>query len=554
MTDTPEGPLASPTSSSPRATVLVVGAGPVGLVAACELARQGIRARLIDALPTPTTQSRAVGVHARTQDLLEIMGVLDRFHTQSLAQHYIEIDRLDPGSATGVHPLLRIDMADMPTRNPTILNLAQTETEAILRARAQELGVELERGVSLTGLEQDADGVHVTLSSAPGEESAAFDWVVGADGGHSAVRALSGSKLHGSFEGVHFAMADVYVDSPLERDVTRLFASTEGLTVMMCMPERTRLLFQIPAPDPDATAPTLDEIQKLASDRMGPSVRVHDPVWLTYYTIHHALIPEYRVGRVLLAGDAAHIHSPAGAQGMNTGMQDAANLAWKLALVCRGISGAELLDSYHAERHPIGEQVVRNTTIMADTMTLSRGKAKVRDALATTAGHIKPLMARMAEFQAELLVAYPSSPIVGSSGHRPLGSVRSGEFIPDAAILTTPGGDPVSVLDLLAPGGHVLLALAPEAGAPARLRTALGELGRVVPVLRESTDAGGEEAFVLDPTGAFARTLHLEPGGFALVRPDGYIGYLSTTDRTPEFAEYVRRALHAHAGDRSAVA
>lgn len=181
-----------------------------------------------------------------------------------------------------------MDLAHLPTRRPSILDLPQTDTEALLRDRAAELGVVVERGVTLTDLRQDADGV---------EERAHVDWVFGADGGHSAVRGLVGSALQGTFTGSHFAMADVVVESDYARDVTRLFASPGGLTVMMCMlGGRTRLLFQVPDPGPDAGEPTLEFIQQLAIARMGRTVRVSDPSWLTYYSVHQAQIPQYRIG------------------------------------------------------------------------------------------------------------------------------------------------------------------------------------------------------------------------------------------------------------------
>jgi 2-polyprenyl-6-methoxyphenol hydroxylase-like FAD-dependent oxidoreductase len=545
-----------------RPVVLVVGAGPVGLVAACELARHGVRARVVETLAAPTVQSRAVGVQPRSQEMLATLGVLQRVAAQALPQHRIEIDTTD---GDDVSPLVQIDMTDLPTRHPTILNLPQTATESVLRERARELGVTIERGVTLTGLTQDADGVDVVLRSGPagdhggdqvgdhGDEHARFDWVVGADGAHSAVRGLAGSALHGGFHGSHFAMADVVVDSPYPRDVTRLFAARGGLTVMLCMAEgRTRLMFQISDPGPDAgTGPTLEEIRDLTRERMAGTVTVSDPTWMTYYSIHHAQIPQYRVGRVLLGGDAAHIHSPAAGQGMNTGMQDAANLAWKLALVCRGVADHRLLDSYHDERHPVGAAVVRKATLMADAMTFTGVRAGARDAAMGVVGHHERITRAMAENFAELTVAYRHSPIVRRDGHHPHGALRAGEHAEDLLPLTDHHGTPVRIEDLLARRpGHVLLAGTTDPDELASLRAALGDLGTVLPLVSAAQDAPVEAVVdavvdaVFDVDGALARRYGIGEHGLALIRPDGYLGYLSTRIHPDGLVEHLSGDLH----------
>jgi 2-polyprenyl-6-methoxyphenol hydroxylase-like FAD-dependent oxidoreductase len=520
-------------------TVLVVGAGPSGLIAAIELARHGITARVVEALVTPTIQSRAVGVQARSQEMLATLGVLERITALSLPQHFIEIDVAD---GDGVRRLARIDMTDLPSRHPSLLNLPQTSTEAVLRERAGELGVTIERGVRLTGLTQDDEGVDVVLQSERGEEHARVGWVVGTDGGHSAVRTSVGSALHGGFHGSHFAMADLIVESPYDRDVTRLFAARGGLTIMLCMAGgRTRLMFQVPEPGP-ASGPTLEEIQALAHERMSTSVTVSDPTWMTYYSIHHAQVPQYRIGRVLLAGDAAHIHSPAGAQGMNTGMQDAANLAWKLALVARGLAGEGLLDSYHDERHPVGAAVVRKATLMADAMTLTGVAAVVRDAVIRTVGHHERITHAMAENFAELTVAYRHSPIVGSAVPSRRGAVRAGDHVDDLLEMTGPDGTPVLVEDLLRRHpGHLVLALTADPAELAALGQALGDLGTVVPVVRDGREAPSDA--VVDPRGAVAERYGIGGRGLVLVRPDGYVGWLSGTIDVPALTDRLTAVL-----------
>lgn len=263
-------------SAAARGDVLVVGAGPVGLIAACELARHGVVPRVIDQLPEPTTQYRAVGVQPRSQEMLASLGVLTRIRDRALPQRAIEIDAR---TRSGFQALARVDLRGVASTYPTILNLPQTETESVLRQRALELGVTVERGTSLTGLDLGAIGVDATLVTRDGQERAHVDWVIGADGGHSAVRKAMGQRLRGRFRGSHFIVADIHLDSDFASDTTRLFAGTDGgLTVVMSMlHHRTRLMFQIPALPTGASLPTLDDVRRLAAERMGLRVRVYDP-------------------------------------------------------------------------------------------------------------------------------------------------------------------------------------------------------------------------------------------------------------------------------------
>ena len=294
--------------------VLVVGAGPVGLTAACQLARLGVPVRVVEALARPTTESRAVGVHARSLEMLASLGVLDRLEARG--RRIAALEMVD--GATG-RTRARMELAEAPTRHPYVLDVPQPDTEEILAERAVELGVVVERGVALTALTQDADGVEVTLRTSDGERTARVGWVAGADGGHSTVRHLLGTHLAGGFHGQHFAMADVDADTPFSPDTIRMFTHPDGMGILFPLAgSRARIMFFVDPPAADAGDPTLEQIQALADARMGGQVTVRNPRWLTYFEIHHAQVARYRHGRVLLAGDAAHIHSPAGAQGMNT--------------------------------------------------------------------------------------------------------------------------------------------------------------------------------------------------------------------------------------------
>lgn len=514
--------------------VLVVGAGPVGLTTASQLARLGVPVRVVDALPAPTTESRAVTLHARSMEMLAAMGVLPRL--EALGRRIPAIAMVDGRTGeTRAH----VPFDEIPSRHPFLLDIPQPDTEAVLAERATELGIVVERGVSLTGLSQDDDGVEVTLRGPEGEQTTRVGWVVGADGGHSATRHLAGSHLDGAFHGQHFAMADVDVDTELSPDTIRMFTHPDGMGILFPLAgDRARIMFLVDDPGPDAPDPTLAQIQALADARMGGRVTVRDPRWLTYFEVHHAQVPAYRLGRVLLAGDAAHIHSPAGAQGMNTGIQDAANLAWKLALVVRDGAGSALLDTYHDERHPVGAQVVKATTILTDVGTAQGAGAALRDAALFVVGHLHPLGTAAATTTAELRVAYRDSPLsvqhgAHHHGAHHHGAARAGEHAPDPEGLTRPDGTPVAVEELAQRPGFLLLVRGDAPGAA----EALGHLGSVV---RIGVD-------VLDPEDVVGRAYGLGTEGMALIRPDGYLGLVADTADPGLVRRYLAETLHVSA-------
>ena len=241
----------------------------------------------------------------------------------------------------GGRQLFRVPLGEVDSAFPFTLTTAQTETERVLDEHLQSLGVTVERGVEVIALSQDGDGVHLTLEKDGSTEQASASWVIGADGAHSAVRKLVGTKLAGSFVGERFLLGDVDAEHSLDLESMHTFFSPDGPVIVLPMRDgRMRFLAEVhDAPGtPMNMNPTQDELQAILDQRIG-GIRVLRSHWLTGFEIHHARVPAYRWGRVFLAGDAAHIHSPAGGQGMNTGMQDAFNLAWKLAAVIGGDAG-----------------------------------------------------------------------------------------------------------------------------------------------------------------------------------------------------------------------
>jgi 2-polyprenyl-6-methoxyphenol hydroxylase-like FAD-dependent oxidoreductase len=515
----------STTSQNPD--VVVVGAGPVGLVAACELARRGIRMRIIDKLAEPTDESRAIAVHARSCDMLDRMGVLDDLIATGVKSTGMKM-------FAGRKKMFRVPLDGVDSPFPYTLVTAQTETERVLTEHLTALGVTVDRGLALTGLSQDDDLVHLTLQRADGTtEHVDTPWVIGTDGGHSTVRHLVGTRLQGSFKGERFILGDVEVEPHFDNTNMYTYFSPDGPVVTLPMRGgRVRFLAQIhDAPGtPLNLNPAKEELQKIVDERIGV-VTITTPHWLTCFEIHHGQVPAYRWGRVFLAGDAAHIHSPAGGQGMNTGMQDAFNLCWKLAMVIKGDAGDALLDSYHAERYPVGKAVIDFTSVLTKIGTL-KGVARIaRNAIVRVVGNIPPAVRLMARNVEETNIAYKGSAAVLDSGSVHA-KVAAGSHIP-------PVDNPelqkqLSAVCGPAHTGHVVLTITGNKPAPAA-----GPAGQMqMLIASDDTPVGGYDAVIADPDGVIAKRFGLRDGGRMVVRPDGYFGAVVALDDHAGVADY----------------
>jgi 2-polyprenyl-6-methoxyphenol hydroxylase-like FAD-dependent oxidoreductase len=338
--------------------VVVVGAGPTGLTAAIELARRGVAVRVLDAATEPHRGSRGKGMQPRTLELLDAMGVADRL--VSLGEFELPIRRREAdGSVVDVD--MNPDGVPTPTKPwARSLIIPQWRTEQVLRERLAEEGVPIEYGRRVTGLSQDTGEVTLTLDDGATLRSS---WVVGADGGSSTVRHQLGVGFLGeTHEQVRLMLGDVELEG-LDRDHWHMWSSpgpllgTGAVYFALCpLPASPTWQVQIGHTDPDKHSS--EELLRELIDQLGPRIRVRRVETVGDWRLNVRMVDEYRVGRVFLAGDAAHVHSPAGGQGMNTGISDAVNLGWKLAAVVAGRAGDELLDSYTAERLPVAAGVL----------------------------------------------------------------------------------------------------------------------------------------------------------------------------------------------------
>ncbi|MFB2586305.1 FAD-dependent monooxygenase [Herbiconiux liukaitaii] len=488
--------------------VLIAGAGPVGLVLAAELARRGTPVRIIESLPAPTTESRAIVVHSRSLDHIEALGALDALMAHAVVARGMQMHAGDTTVA-------QISFESIDAVHPYSAALAQTDTEAVLTGRLTELGVTVERSSTLTGYSQDADGVDAEFTGADGESHRVrARYLVGADGARSVVRHGMGQKLEGSFAGEDFLLGDVEGDHDYDRSSFHtFFAPGKATGLLFALPgDRVRVFAQL-APDTDPERPVTIEWLQDALDERGVRLHIRESHWLTRVQLKHGQVPRYRDGRVFLAGDAAHIHSPAGGLGMNTGMQDAMNLGWKLAAAAQpGVGDASaLLDSYHAERHPVAASVIAFTTRLSTVGTLSNPVAQhARNILIHLGLELPAVAERLAGTVEQQNVRYRDSPVVSGSGK----SLRPGDFLhlPDTIVARGLAGRP----------NHLAILLPAANGAPATRSTDWTTDG----------ESGGQRDWVTElivtdhDTAELRRSTGLAAGGVVIVRPDGYVGHI----------------------------
>jgi 2-polyprenyl-6-methoxyphenol hydroxylase-like FAD-dependent oxidoreductase len=327
--------------------VVIAGGGPTGLMLACELRLAGVDVLVLERLAGPSGESRAGGIHARTMEILDQRGMLEPFLAEGR--------KLQAGHFAG----LWLDFSGLPTRYPYLLAILQRRIERLLEARAAGLGVRLRREVEVVGLRQDADGVDIETDRG---EAIRARYLVGCDGGRSAVRRLAGIAFPGTPASMTAILGDVELAAPPPDPVFQERRELGNFSVLTFEPGWYRVTTNEFGVVADRESPiTVEELRSALIRIAGTDFGLHSPRWISRYNDAARQADRYRSGRVLLAGDAAHIHYPAGGQGLNTGVQDAFNLGWKLAAVIRGEVGDELLDTYHEERHPVGARVLQNT-------------------------------------------------------------------------------------------------------------------------------------------------------------------------------------------------
>ncbi len=455
--------------------VLIVGAGPVGLFLANECVRRGLRWRIVETRASQSEFSKALAMFPRTMEIFDMAGLVGPFLE---AANRVTSVTMVTGGRTLAH--LRFTPEESPYS--FVAMVPQNVTERLLADHLEQAGGVIEYETTFIRAAEQGDHVYVTLDRKGEEVKLTASFVVGCDGARSAVRHLLNLPFEGADYEASFMLADIETNDTLPADEMQLCPNEQGPVAIFPMSAtRRRIVATIDKTEGDA--PSLELVRKILAERAPSGIEARSLHWSSYFRIHHRQVANLRVGRFFIAGDAAHIHSPFGGQGMNTGLQDVWNLVWKLDLVLHGHGSEELLKSYSAERRPVIKQVIETTDFLTTAMATP---IKIAQMLRNA---VIPMVSRLAPFQhafvrrlSELGVAYRGSPIVEGAGERYFDdSIRGGNGIRSRFLL----------------------------------------------ILDRNTDSATKGA-AQQVAGSFADIVELRSGprrGVTLVRPDGYVAY-----------------------------
>jgi 2-polyprenyl-6-methoxyphenol hydroxylase-like FAD-dependent oxidoreductase len=554
--------------------VLVVGAGPTGLALASQLARWGVRFRIIDKRPDRAQESRALAVQPRSLELLQSIGLGERLAARgrTTTRLVLHLDRARPATID----LADIDRAD--TRFPYILLVSQADTESVMADHLESCRVTIERRVELVAFQQHPNGLTCALRHEDGrDESIRVRYLAGCDGAHSTVRKAANIPFEGGAYLQNFALGDVEADSPLVPGGINVFALGRGLAVFFPLGHPTTWrVIAIQGREPRATTLaggtdefsmdelSLPELQAMVDDPTRGAVRVHDPVWLTRFRLHHRQAARYRDGNVFLAGDAAHIHSPVGAQGMNTGIQDSWNLGWKLAMVSRGVANEDILESYNAERWPVGRTLLRATdrifaglekSVTRGSYAAALRRLIVRHVIAPALSQ-RRIRAIAFHFVSQLGIRYTNSPVVTEGTPNLRRGPRAGDRLPDARIRRG-AQDAYLQEELLKPCMMLLLCGPVEAWNSDHLRDLARESQGVLGLTHlcraglhgppgAASETGSSDATLVDEEGTALAMLGVDSTAQYLIRPDGHIAFRCAGTDLASVGDYLRRWFAPH--------
>jgi 2-polyprenyl-6-methoxyphenol hydroxylase-like FAD-dependent oxidoreductase len=530
-----------------QVSVLIVGAGPTGLALAAQLRSLGTPFRIIDRQLDRVPESRALAIQPRTLEQLRCIGV-----AQELIERGNDAVELQMHAGGRVRRLRLFDIGVEDTAFPFLLFVSQAETERVLSDHLGASRVLIERGLELVGLASSRDSVDCKLCDRDGQtEEVRARYVVGCDGAHSSVRNLAGIPFEGAAYPETFALGDLDVHRGLDPDAVHAFVGPAGMLFFFPLgrPSPWRMIAMVPGDtqldsEDETPEPSLQDLQAIVT-RYTADVKLRDPVWLRYFRIHHRQATSYRHGRVFLAGDAAHVHSPAGAQGMNTGIQDSWNLGWKLALVEQGQADQDLLDSYEEERLPVGGFVLRFTDRAFSVATSPNPLLRLmRSQLAP---RLLPLIAKLGRARArafrtiaQLNVSYRQSSIVEEGEPSLSGGPRAGDRFPDFRLELD--GRAVWIQELLGPGSfHLILCGPPGEWDEVRIANLQERYDGLIAVHRLAREDGS--GILHDGLGEGLRRLGVKRVGQYLVRPDGYVGYRVAGQDLADLEQHLRRRI-----------
>jgi 2-polyprenyl-6-methoxyphenol hydroxylase-like FAD-dependent oxidoreductase len=515
--------------------VLIAGGGPTGLAAALELSRFGIRTRIVDGMEGPGSSSRAIAIQARTLEEMELRGLADEFVRLG--------HRAEGGDIYGDGKLLvHVDFTKIPSRYNFVLVLAQTETERILREALEAQGGKVEWGVKVTAIGLQPSGVTTVLEHADGSiEEVTVAYVIDAEGAHSIIRNTLGLQFKGKTLEETFVLGDVHVDGNLSNANFHIFSSENGLLALF---PTGGTQFRVVASNPPrdlakAEMPTLEELQALCDQRSHLPIKLRDLTWSSIFHANSRMVEHLHAGRVFLAGDAAHIHSPAGGQGMNTGIQDAINLGWKLALVLEGNAPEALLDTYDEDRIPVMRSILSRTEALTNAMG---GPSTMRSFFL----HLAPWIAN-SDFVQEIATSrisqiqmnYRNS--ILSDDHFGDGSLTAGDRVPDLTV-RIPGKDapqeaPRLFTLLDASRFTLLLANFQNVEAVEAVRASLAKAAAPWQQIADMVEIAAPDGNAGKP---FTEAFGVKPS-ITLIRPDAYVGFRGGEASADDLTKYCNR-------------
>ncbi len=514
--------------------VLIVGAGPTGLMLANQLARHGLRPQLIDRHAGPARETRALGVQARTLEIYSHLGIVER--TLALGKRATGAGMWSRGRLAARIPLG--DIGYGMSAYPFLLILGQDDNEKLLGDALRGHGMDVAWNTELVALSQEPDRVQAKLKQPDGSiREVAASWVAGCDGAHSAVRELNSIPFEGApYEHVFF-LADTRAKGPMLPEILNIYLWRRGFHLFFPMrgDDHWRVIGILPAPLRGRQDLTLDDVIPSIRRETGPGLQFHECSWFSTYRIHHRRAARFRKGRCFLLGDAAHIHSPVGAQGMNTGLQDAYNLAWKLALVASGKADPALLDSYEAERLPVASHLLETTDrgfsfIVSESRLAGWFRLLVLPKALALALHVESFRRRIFRTISQIGIRYHHSNLSQSlSPEPPEGAPRAGDRFPWLRLRFPGDAAPEDFLRKLDDTRFALVLFGQE--VPSGL-SGSGDLLRTHVVPGDpGNDAERERARI--------------PGtAFYLLRPDGYIGLCGERLDAAAVARYVSERVH----------
>jgi 2-polyprenyl-6-methoxyphenol hydroxylase-like FAD-dependent oxidoreductase len=532
--------------------ILIIGAGPTGLTLALELAAQtpSPSFRIIEATLERSNKSRALVLHPRTLELLARHGIVQSFLSRGTFNSSIRI-------FANQKFVFEIDLKSTPFRDtafPNPLMISQAETEAVLEEALGKYGVVVERGVRAERVVQDEGGVTALLkisdeNDGEKEEEVRFKYIVGCDGAHSIVRKSAGMKYEGGVYPQDFILADAHLKWE-QKSCLSIFLGDGFMGVFPMKDGIYRFIVSRPKESGSDVEPTLKDFEDVMGKLVPGKVEIFDPVWLTRFRLHHRMVDDYRKGRMFVAGDAAHIHSPAGGQGMNTGMQDAVNLGWKLASVIGCRKDDSFLDTYNMERQKVGLKLLHGTDRMFEMMATSNPVwLYLRNTLVPW---IIPWVMRdpatrenRFRFVSQLGIRYRNSPIVGQASSWK-GALRGGDRAPDGE-MNGAGGESM-VHGLCRGTSHHLLffsGVGDAAASEERLEAAGSDFLKesdeslVVHKILNTPAANGRGN--IDQEGKIHKLFGFKEPGYVLVRPDGYISFIGLLSTMDELKIWVKK-------------